>query len=56
MSGFIGYTPDQYRGGLQDTVDTPELIALYKAQYETLVYYKSLETWKEDNIGDLDNA
>jgi hypothetical protein len=55
MNGFIGYLPTQWKEGMLDTVDTPELIALYKAAFPDaqLVFYRSLDAWKAANVSQL---
>jgi hypothetical protein len=55
MNGFIGYLPTQWKEGMLDTVDTPELIALYKAAFPDaqLVFYRSLDAWKSANVSQL---
>ena len=52
MNGFIGYLPTEWKEGMLDTVDTPEMISLYKAAFPDaqLVFYRSLIAWEADNV------
>ena len=52
MTGFIGYLSTEWSEGMSDTIDTPEIISLYREAFLSLglIFHNGLAAWKVGNL------